>query len=661
MKRLFRTAIVAGLLISGLWHPADARAKSWIVIRSPHFTVYSDADERKALRVTHEFEKFRALIRSFLPSLKVDPAIPTIVLAANDERTLRSLLPQFWGKSGQAHPSGIFVGGAEKNYVALRLDMDDDYRYHVVYHEYVHLLMRLNYPPLPVWLNEGLAECFGYTVISDGSSVIGRTSPVLLDILNNEPLLPLADLFAVDRESPYYREESKTPIFYAQSWALTHMLLLGDRRANAPMLLKFLDLLQKNVPAGEAAAQAFGDTKELERRLHEYILQVGFYSFEVKTPSVQDPGEYLVRAIPPLEMRAVEGDFFVSTELWDAAKERLDSVLERDPGNADALTSLGIYYERKNHLAEAEKLFVRAASAGSKSCITHYHAGYVAYRSGDYEQAEKSFRQAIALNPNFALAYSGLASILAMREDTAASALEYALKALVLEPGVLAHRLVLANALLRLKKTDMAIRYAEQVESGAESDRDREEARRFLSRARRYRDNSEEIEKMKEAIGQRPQLPPVQKEMSGVQPGRDEARQQQREAIEKALAAQERKEQSILRERSDAYEERRRIEQEYGEIVEANRAAETSSMEGTVTEVRCYDPAAMELTVEAEGSPHTLHIANYYKIRFAAIDHDPAGALKPCSDLVGRQVRLEYIATPGATYAGEIQSLGIFQ
>jgi hypothetical protein len=34
-------------------------------------------------------------------------------------------------------------------------------------------------------------------------------------------------LFAVDRESPYYNELDKMSIFYAQSWALTHMLMLG--------------------------------------------------------------------------------------------------------------------------------------------------------------------------------------------------------------------------------------------------------------------------------------------------------------------------------------------------------------------------------------------------------------------------------------------------
>ena len=139
-----------------------AEGGSWIEIRSPHFTVFSDAGEKKARSVTHEFEKFHALIRQFLPSIQSGPSLSPVVIAAKNERTFRSLLPEFWEQKGSMRPSGIFVGGPEKNYIALRIDMDDDYRYHVVYHEYVHLLMRLNYPPLPVWLNEGLAECFGY-------------------------------------------------------------------------------------------------------------------------------------------------------------------------------------------------------------------------------------------------------------------------------------------------------------------------------------------------------------------------------------------------------------------------------------------------------------------------------------------------------------------
>jgi len=42
-------------------------------------------------------------------------------------------------------------------------------------------------------------------------------------------LLPLDQLFAVNRESPEYRTKEQSRLFYAESWALTHMLLTHDR------------------------------------------------------------------------------------------------------------------------------------------------------------------------------------------------------------------------------------------------------------------------------------------------------------------------------------------------------------------------------------------------------------------------------------------------
>ena len=466
-----------------------AEGGSWIEIRSPHFTVFSDAGEKKARSVTHEFEKFHALIRQFLPSIQSGPSLSPVVIAAKNERTFRSLLPEFWEQKGSMRPSGIFVGGPEKNYIALRIDMDDDYRYHVVYHEYVHLLMRLNYPPLPTWLEEGLAECFGYTVISGESSNVGRASSLLLDILKNQQPLSIPELFAVDHESPYYREEMKSSIFYAQSWALTHMLLLDDKTARAQKLWKFMDLIRNNVPRNEAAVQAFGDLKELERRLNEYILQPSFYSFQVKTPSIQDPGEYMVRTVPFLEVRALQGDFFVSTQRWTEARKALDSVLSEDPQNPEALTSLGVYHARQNRTEESLKYFMAAAAAGSKSCLTYYYLGIAAVQTGEYQKAESNFRQAVALNSRFAPGYTALSGVLALNEENAETALKLAMQAVELEPGILSHQLNLANVLMHLKEFDLAIQYGEKIEAAAESARDREETKQFLLTARRFRDD----------------------------------------------------------------------------------------------------------------------------------------------------------------------------
>jgi tetratricopeptide (TPR) repeat protein len=652
--------LISFLLATPLFLEA-AKENTWIEIRSPHFTVFSDAGEEKARSVAHEFEKFHAVIGQFMPSIQSGPSIPPIILAAENEKTLRSLLPEFWEEKGLVQPSGIFVGGPEKNYVALRLDMDDDYRYHVIYHEYVHLLIRLNYPPLPTWLEEGLAECFGYTAISDDSSNVGRASPVLLNILQNRQPLSISELFAVDSDSPYYREESKSSIFYAQSWALTHLLLLGDKAAHAPKLWKFLELIQNNVPKDKAAAQAFGDLKELERRLNEYILQLGFYSYKVKTPSIQEPEEYVARVVPSIEIRTLKGDFFVSTKRWTEAKEMLDSVLAEDPQNPEALTSMGVYYVRQNQPEEARKYFLEAAHAGSKSCITHYYVGITALQMKEYQKAETFFREAIRLNSRFAPAYAALAEALAMREETTGTALKLAMQAVKLEPGVLSHQLNLANVLMNLGQVDRAIEYGEEIEAAAESLRDHQDAKHFLLLARRYRDDLRGME----LITEEADSPPRERVKQGMEykslPGFYQTGIDGQEATEKALEKAENERQRLLKERETAFNRRAKAEREYSEKVDAARSKSSGTLEGTVFMVNCVDPAVMEIMVETGGTRSKFHVSNYFDTQFRAVDYEPDGGLNPCTDLIGRRVTIKFIATPDAAYAGEIQDLGIYK
>ncbi len=592
MKNIARAGIALGLLMFGTVFSRAAKEEKWIEVSSPHFQVFSNESEKTVRKVTHEFEKFHAAIRKFIPSLQTNPSMPTIVLAARNEKSLRLLLPQYWEKKGLTHPPGIFVPGPEKNYVALRLDVGGEQRYHIVYHEYVHLMMRLNYRPLPVWLSEGFAECFGHAVISGKSTEIGRPSGSQLKILREQPPLPLAELLAVDHDSPYYREESKTSIFYAQSWALTHLLLLGEGGAHARRLWKYFELVQKNAPRDQAAAEAFGNLEDLEELLKNYIRNQAFHVYEIDTPSVVDPAEYPVRGIAPIELAALKGDFYVANRRWVEAKEMLDIVIQEDPRNVSALTSLGLYYNGLNQREEARKHFVAAADLGSQSCITHYHAGIAASELKDFDKAETSLRRAIELNPEFAPPYSVLAAILARKEESRETALELALQAARLEPGDLNHHLTVAYVMLNMKKVDQAIQFGESVKIAAESARDRQEAERFLAQARQYRESLRKAEQMNGAIAKRredfesrlAQYDARLKQLE-VPPENYEDYEEARNEI-----------QSVLKERESAYKELEDAEHLYREQVKINRARGAVTLEGVVSGVRCFDPAVMELT-----------------------------------------------------------------
>ena len=69
-----------------------------------------------------------------------------------------------------------------------------------------------------------MAEFYQNTDI-DGKDVrLGQPSAGNINLLRNNRLIPLTTLLQIDHSSPYYHEEQKGNIFYAESWALTHYL-----------------------------------------------------------------------------------------------------------------------------------------------------------------------------------------------------------------------------------------------------------------------------------------------------------------------------------------------------------------------------------------------------------------------------------------------------
>ena len=99
----------------------------------------------------------------------------------------------------------------------------------IVFHEYAHLITSNIAGSIPVWLNEGLAEFYStFETVGDREALIGRPVPGHLDRLNETPAAPLEELLNVKHDSALYNEGDRRSVFYAQSWALTHLLLVAQ-------------------------------------------------------------------------------------------------------------------------------------------------------------------------------------------------------------------------------------------------------------------------------------------------------------------------------------------------------------------------------------------------------------------------------------------------
>lgn len=307
---------------------AREHTATWLEVRSPHFTVVTNSSEKQGRRITVQFERMRAIFREAYPQLEDDPDSPVVVLAIKSKDEFRALQPSAYASKKALPLHGMFVGGSDKNYILMRLDSEAGNPYPVVYHEYTHLFLREADERMPLWLNEGLAEFYQSTEIYDQEVLLGEPNQKHLMFLRQEKLLPLATLFTVDEKSPYYLEEKKGGVFYAECWALTHYLTLKDYGDKTSKVPQYIALVNENVDPVTAAARVFGDLRKLQRSLEIYIEQSSFNHFETRIPGRVDDSHYQVKAMTPAQADGVKAEYLAASGRMEEARALLPDVTE---------------------------------------------------------------------------------------------------------------------------------------------------------------------------------------------------------------------------------------------------------------------------------------------------------------------------------------------
>lgn len=135
--------------------------------------------------------------------------------------------------------------------------------FETLYHEGFHDFMVKRYPPpspMPIWLEEGLAERFELSEItSEQGLVISRVHreyiALLQEFMKRGDLIPLRDLLTSSHENfKAFSDSSKNlvSLYYAESWTLVHYLCqMYPDRVNL-VFEQYLKLIQDGVDRVEA-------------------------------------------------------------------------------------------------------------------------------------------------------------------------------------------------------------------------------------------------------------------------------------------------------------------------------------------------------------------------------------------------------------------------
>ena len=471
-----------------------AKHDAWVEVRSPNFVVVSNAGEKQARKSASQFEQIRAVFRQSLEVARAYPSPRVTVLAVKDETSMRELLPEYWVK-GHAHPAGMFASGFNLFFAAVELDAHGSNPYSTFYHEYYHAITTPYFPDLPLWLSEGLAEYFGHTNIEDKYVELGQQDTDSVRQLWNATLIPLNALFKVERSSPYYNEADKTSLFYAESWALAHYLMIGDRGAHKPMLAAYLDALNHGKNQDDAAA-AFGDLKQLESALQSYIHQTAFLYSKYPAPAIDDD-KMKVRPLSEAEVDAYRAGFAILRNRVDDANHILAEALHLDPNIALTYQYLSLTQLLAGQRVRALESASKAISLDPGNPLARYMRAFLVssgsgMKSGD-SQIEEDLRQAIAASPGFAPPYSLLALYLATVNRNLREALTLAQKAIALEPANSNYQLSLGQVLVRMKRLSEADHAAARARAWAREPQEKKNAADFTAYLQEVHENEDPI------------------------------------------------------------------------------------------------------------------------------------------------------------------------
>jgi tetratricopeptide (TPR) repeat protein len=444
------------LLLTAASVPAKDK---WINLTTRNFNIVSNADDGATRKLALKLEQFHYVFSKIF-NLILERPVKTTVIVFKNESSFAPYKPIHNGRP--ASVAGYFQGGEDENLIVMDISANQERPMSVIYHEYTHLLTSNTPRDWPLWLKEGLAELYSSFEVFNGVVLLGAPISHHVTMLRQKTFIPLKDLLSVRRGSSLYNERERKGIFYAESWALCHYMMVGDSNAREPQMVEYTALINQGVDSEKAFAQAFKtDAAQIEKQIKSYISRSTYTANTYKLPSIEGEKDFSVTPMTEAAVQYYLGNVLARTNRIDQAEVLLKRAIEMDPQLAGPYEGLGFVAVRRGRHVEALEYFKEAVTRGSKNHLAHYYYAEMllrqiigSVRPPDAQQMAGALRTSIKLMPGFAFAHYALANLAVMTGENLKEGLEAAATAIKLEPQN--KKFALALAQLQVQAQDYA-------------------------------------------------------------------------------------------------------------------------------------------------------------------------------------------------------------
>ncbi len=362
--------LLAGWVARAVAQPADLEA--WFEFRTPNFSLYSDAEPERAAAILLSLERFRAVFAGLAPGIELVSPAPTRIFVFRDESSYAPYKTTGGRDGGRV--LGQFLAHRDGNFITLNGGARGVGSYAVVYHEYVHYFVRHNFPSVPLWFNEGLAEYYSTFAVEEESAYLGRPVERHVRWLKRGGEIVLDDLLAKSKGRSKYHEDGRVGDFYAVSWGLVHYLMSAEKG-----LERLGDFLIK-VEDGEEPEAAFEQAFDLRLRRLETVLaehMLANTAIVAKIPLARLPAPDAVDLYrpPPATLLVELGELLAQSGRREAAEDHFQLALQFQPDNSRAHGGLAYLRDLVGRFDEAAVLYHDVLRLGCQSALIHLRHG----------------------------------------------------------------------------------------------------------------------------------------------------------------------------------------------------------------------------------------------------------------------------------------------
>ena len=375
------------LLFCGLLH--SQTTAEWTVAANAHFRVYSQTGEGTARGALERFEQLRAFFGHLGFALDGRPPVRVIGFRSQKDYEQYRLRPA---------ADAYYVGAEGRDYIVVPSLQADQAG--IAAHEYAHLALHAGGVALPSWLSEGLAEYFSTLQINQGSVKLGGDLPMRSQTLQRGGWIPLPQLLAMTNDSRAGEKRADAGLFYAQSWALTEILILSPTyKTRFPQLLAQLS-------AGASGADAL--TADYRKSLDAVTADVRQWTNGGRIPAAVLPPVPIDHAPVSLSKLSLRESRLLAAELLftigdlNRAEVAYRGLLRESPDNADVYAALGGIALRRGDREGARRYWETAIQHGVSDANLCYRYALLADEMGlPQSEVKSALERAVALQPEF--------------------------------------------------------------------------------------------------------------------------------------------------------------------------------------------------------------------------------------------------------------------